>query len=101
VGTQTARVTVQSPSQAINGLEVLVSTLARTGSLSRGNASALNAVLNAAGASLARGDETPAVEQLRAFMNQVAALVGTDRLTQAEADGMTAAANRIIRSINQ
>ena len=99
VGTQTATVTVQSPAQGVDGLQTLVSTLERTGSLSRGNAQALLAKLRAASASLARGDEIPAVNQLEAFMHQVDALVGSDRLTQAQADAMTAAAGRIITSI--
>ena len=99
VGTQTATVTVQSPAQGVENLQALVSTLERTGALNRGNANALLAKLRAAEASLARGNETAAVNQLEAFVNQVNALVGSDRLTQAQADAMTAAAGRIIRSI--
>ena len=41
------------------------------------------------------------MNQLEAFVSQVEALVGSDRLSRAEADGMIAAANRIIRSIKQ
>ena len=99
VGTQTATVTVQSPAEGLQGLQAAVSTLERAGSLTSGNAQALLAKLRAADASLARGDETPAVNQLQAFVNQVNALVRSDRLTQAQADAMTAAARRIIRSI--
>jgi len=99
VGTQTATVTVQDAGQGIAGLQTLVSTLERTGSLSQGNANALLATLRAAAASLARGNETSAVNQLEAFVNQVNAMVRSDRLTQAQADAMTAAAGRIIRSI--
>ena len=98
-GTQSARVTVQTAAQGIDGLDALVSTLARTGSLNRGNANALSATLRAASASLARGDETPAMNQLEAFINQVEALAGNDRLSDAEAKGMIDAANRILRSI--
>jgi chitodextrinase len=99
VGTRTATVTVQSPAQGVENLQALVSTLERTGALNRGNANALLVKLRAAEASLARGNETAAVNQLEAFVNQVNALVGSDRLTQAQADAMTAAAERIIRSI--
>ena len=101
VGTRTATVTVQSPAQGIENLQALVSTLERTGALNRGNANALLVKLRAAEASLARGNETAAVNQLEAFVNQVNALVGSDRLTQAQADAMTAAAGRIIVSIQQ
>ena len=92
VGTRTATVFVQSPTQAIQDLQTLVSTLSRTGTLNRGNANALDAKLGAAAASLARGDETPAVNQLEAFIHQVSAL-------GLEATGMIPAAQRIIRSI--
>ncbi len=95
VGTQTATVNVQSASEGISGLQTLVSTLARTGSLNAGNANALGAKLSAAAASLARGNDTAAANQLEAFMNQVNAL----GLSQSETSALISAAQRIIRSI--
>jgi DNA/RNA endonuclease G (NUC1)/PKD repeat protein len=92
VGTRTATVVVQSATQGIGDLQTLVSTLARAGGLNHGNANALDAKLSAAAASLARGNETAAANQLEAFINQVNAL-------GLETSGMVAAAQRIIRSI--
>lgn len=92
--TRTATVTVQSPAQAVNALAAQVATLT-----SGGTENALNAKLRAAGASLERGNAESARGQLGAFVNQVEALVASGRLTAAQGEALTDAANRILRSI--
>ncbi|HLM66899.1 MAG TPA: DNA/RNA non-specific endonuclease, partial [Longimicrobium sp.] len=93
-GVRTATVTVQSPSQAAGDLARVVN-----GMLDGGNASALNAKLRAATAALARGQDGAAVNQLDAFINQVQALVQSGRLSAADGSVLTAAAQRIVTSI--
>jgi DNA/RNA endonuclease G (NUC1) len=93
-GVRTATVTVKSPSQASGDLARVVD-----GMLDGGNANALNAKLRAATAALARGQDGAAVNQLGAFMNQVQALVQSGRLSAADGSVLTAAAQRIVTSI--
>jgi hypothetical protein len=87
-------VTVQSPSQAAGDLARMVDA-----ALDGGNANALNAKVRAATAALARGQGATAVNQLGAFMNQVQALVQSGRLSAADGSVLTAAAQRIVASI--
>lgn len=98
-GVRTATVTVLSGAQAVSSLLTQVQALATAGTLPNGSVSALSATLNAAAASLARGNETSARGQLGAFVNQVRALVSSGRLGAAEGDALTAAAERILRSL--
>ncbi|HEX6042757.1 DNA/RNA non-specific endonuclease [Longimicrobium sp.] len=98
-GTRTATVTVQSPAQAVGGLGARVDALVGTGALARGNGTALLATLRAATAALERGQGATAANQLGAFVNQVEALVQAGRLPQAQGAALTAAAQRIVESI--
>jgi DNA/RNA endonuclease G (NUC1) len=93
-GVRTATVTVQSPAQAIDGLSDQLA-----GKVSRGEAASLNAKLRAAEASLARGQAHTAVNQIEAFVNEVQAMEASGRMSAADAAALTAAAQRIIRSI--
>jgi DNA/RNA endonuclease G (NUC1) len=94
-GVRTATVTVRSPGQAVDGL---VSDVAGLG-LARGAENSLSAKLRAAAASLERGQGATAVNQLNAFVNEVQAMAGSGRMTAADAAALTAAAQRIIASI--
>ena len=60
----------------------------------------LQVKLDAAKASLDRGNETPALNQLGAFLNQVGALVRSGQMTAAQGLALTAYCNRIIAAIN-
>lgn len=93
-GVRTATVTVQAPAQAIDGLSGQLA-----GKVSRGEAASLNAKLRAAEASLARGQAPTAVNQIEAFVNELQAMASSGRLSPADAAALTAAAQRIIRSI--
>lgn len=95
VGSATATVHVLSAQQAIDALSALV------GGAVEGNANSLNAKLNAAKASLDRGNAGTATNQLQAFLNEVAAMVRSGRLSAAQGDVLNAYAGRIIASINR
>jgi DNA/RNA endonuclease G (NUC1) len=94
-GVRTATVVVQSPEQAVGGLVASVNALG----LSRGETVSLNAKLRAAEASLQRGQGATAANQLNAFINEVQAMAGSGRMSAADAAALTAAAQRIIASI--
>jgi hypothetical protein len=66
--------------------------------LPHGIENALLAKLNAALAALTAGDEAAARDSLQAFLNQVAAQAGK-KITQAQADELTAAAQAIIDAL--
>ena len=100
-GTRTTTVAVQTAQQAVQGIMAKVTDMARAGTLSSGEASALNATLRAALAQLSAGNETAAVNQLEAFVEQVQALVRSGRLSAADGNGLVAAANRVIRSVSR
>lgn len=94
-GVRTATVVVQSPEQAVRGLAGTVNGL----DIARGAANSLSAKLRAAEASLQRGNGHTAVNQLNAFIHEVEAMAGSGRMTAADAAALTAAAQRIIASI--
>lgn len=69
-----------TPSEQVEELIAQVRALAAGGALSPGNANSLESKLRAALASLDRGRTNAAVQQLRAFMREVEALVRSGRL---------------------
>jgi len=93
-GSRTATVTVLTAQQGIANLIAQVN-----GMVSGGTANSLNAKLNAATASIDRGNTTAASNQLGAFINEVRALVQSGRLTQPQGDALVAAAQRILDSL--
>ncbi|HEX8359314.1 MAG TPA: S8 family serine peptidase [Longimicrobium sp.] len=94
VGSRTAAVTVWTPAQAI-GATLLAEVAGLDASTS------LSAPLNAAQASLDRGDLSAANGQMRAFVNHVEALVQGRRLTASMGAQLIAGANRVIASMNR
>lgn len=99
VGVRSATVTVRTAAHAVGGLRATVAALAADGALASGTAASLLAKLGAAEQSLGRGDVGAAAGQLRAFVEEVRALVSAGRLSAAEGDALIAAAQRILRSI--
>jgi len=91
---------VQTQQQGIAGISAKVDGMVSAGTLSNGEGNALGASLKAATSSLDRGNTTPAVNQLGAFVNKVEAMRSSGRLSAADAQALIAAANRVIRSIN-
>ncbi|HEX2209796.1 MAG TPA: PKD domain-containing protein, partial [Longimicrobium sp.] len=94
-GVRTATVSVQTPAQAVDGLASDVAGL----DIARGAIVSLNAKLRAAEASLRRGNGNTAANQIDAFINEVQAMAGAGRMTAADAAALTAAARRIIASM--
>ena len=86
--TATAQVKVLSPAQALGVIENHVSTLS---SLSQGEKNSLAAKYRAAAASAARGDNNATCGQVDAALNELSALVGNGRLTQADAATLSSA----------
>jgi endonuclease G len=91
--TKTATVTVLTPQQGITNLQAQVN-----GMVNGGTAQSMIAKLRAASNSLDRGNTTAASGQLGAFINEVEAMVGSGRLSQAQGDALTAAARTILAS---
>jgi hypothetical protein len=69
------------------------------GTLSAGNATALKRTLDAASDQMDRGNMTAAINQMRAFINQVNSLVAEGKLPPRDGEALTNEARRIIRSI--
>jgi hypothetical protein len=69
------------------------------GTLDRGRARSLTALVEAAASALDRGNPTAAANLLTALVNQVEALVRTGQLTATDAAGLLDAANNAIRQL--
>lgn len=90
VASASASVTVLTPSQAV---QVIADQVAGTNSLK----SKLDAAIN----QLDRGNTTPALGQLNAFLNEADAMVKTGRMSQAMGDSLRAQVNRVIQDLTQ
>lgn len=99
-GVGQATVIVQSPQEATQDVSATIDDLATSGALLPGEATALSTTLQVAIDRLDGGNTIGATNQLSAFINQVEALVLAGRLTAAEGQSLTDAANRIIQAIN-
>jgi len=78
VGQATATVTVQTPQQALTSIAGYVQNLK---SLNNGQKNSLIAKLDAAGASITRGNMTPATNQLNAFLNELQADLSSGKIS--------------------
>jgi probable HAF family extracellular repeat protein len=94
-----ATITVQSPSQAAQAATATITSLVTAGALAASEASTLNASLLAASATLARGNTTAGINQLRAFQNKVDAMLGSGRISAVTAQTLKDAAQRIINQV--
>lgn len=95
-GTQT--VTVLSAAQGVESLVSDVNDLIAGGSLSSGNGASLTSKLNAALSQIG-GNGPAAVNQLRAFINEVNALVKSGRLSASEGTVLKTMAARLIATL--
>jgi DNA/RNA endonuclease G (NUC1) len=95
----TATVTVITPAQGIAVAQAIVDQLLASRALNRGNANSLSAKLDAASASLRRGQTTAAVKQLDALLDELEAMVRSRRLSAAEADPLGTLVNRLQDSV--
>ena len=97
--TRTQTVVVMSPAQGVQNAIDMIGTLVASGKLDDGNANSLTSKLNAALKQLANGKNTPAGNQLKAFLNELDAMVRSGRLSDADADPMRAVVGRLIASL--
>jgi probable HAF family extracellular repeat protein len=92
-------VVVQSPQEATGVLLTSLGDLVAVGVLSSGNANALGAKLRAALIQLAAANPAAAANQLRAFINQVNALVSAGRLPLEQGRALVNTVLRVTRAI--
>jgi hypothetical protein len=95
----TAAVTVWTPAEGIQNLILNVLGQGGTSGLGDGILRSLEAKLQAAQQSLGNANDIAAASQLRAFDNEVTALMRSGRITSAAADQLTALANMILQSM--
>lgn len=95
VGADSIVVTIKRAQQAISDLKQVVNGLP----LSGGEKNSLTAKLDAATKSLDKAQETAAINQLNAFINEVRALERSGRLNSEAAPDLIARAQRIIAAI--
>jgi PKD repeat protein len=98
--TRTQTVTVLTPQAAIENIRALVDALRVAGKLNGGNANSLAAKLNAADASIERGNLATAINQLTALLNELDAMVQSGRLSAADAAPLRTEIARVIQSID-
>jgi hypothetical protein len=92
---RSATVVVKSAAEGIADLDATLSTL----SLNSGEVNSLEAKLRAAARQLVKGDTTPALNVLEAFINEMQAMMESGRVSQAAGSAIVAYAQRVIASI--
>lgn len=92
VGQATATVTVQTPQQALTSIAGYVQNLK---SLNNGQKNSLTAKLDAAGASIARGNTTAATNQLNAFLNELQTDLNAGRISTDDMTALRGAVNNV------
>jgi PKD repeat protein len=96
--TTSTTATVTTLSQGTTDLKAMVTALLNAGTIRKGNATSLNAKLDAAIAAFGRGNATAAANQLNALLNEINAMVASGRLSSADAAPMVTLIERIIES---
>jgi len=92
----TAKVTVESPSQALSVIDSYVGGMA---SLNGGEKNGLSAKLEAAMGSSARGDTNATCNQIDAFMNDLVALTNSGRLSATDSAALSSSAWAVHRAL--
>lgn len=100
LGTDSLRVVVTSVEDSIAGLIQDIRGLIGDGRLNKGQGNSLISKLEAALAQLAQGHVVPALNQLRAFVNEVTADISSGKLTPAEGQPLIDKANRVIAALS-
>lgn len=97
--TQTQTVTVWSAAEGVQSATNTVLRLVRQGDVTPGNGNSLVAKLDAAKKQLVAGNTTPAIGQLNALLNELAAMERTDRIPAADAAAIRTMIQRVLASI--
>jgi hypothetical protein len=92
-------VVVQTSQESIQNIIADVQALVYAGNLNKGQGNALIAKLDAAIKSIDKGNITPALNQLQAFINQVNAFIRSGQLTPSVGQALIDAANAVINSL--
>ena len=98
-GTATATVRVASSAATVQQLGQMVAGLLAHGDLTRGEATALQASLDAAARQIGRGDASAARGELGAFINKVNAEVASGRLSASAGQALITLAQRLIATL--
>lgn len=98
--TVTTTATVLSPAQALDNTTIMVDALGGTSRVNKGVLNSLNAKLDAAANSIRRGNETAAMNQLEALINELDALVRSRGLSELQVAPIRTMLNRVIRSLS-
>jgi len=93
------RVTPQTPQQQIQQITTKVQGLVTSGVLNQGQGNSLIAKLDAATKNLNKGNTNAAINELRAFINEVQGNIRAGKLTPAQGQALIDAANAIINQI--
>ncbi len=96
---RTVVVTVLTPAQAVGSAIALLDELAASGKIDAGNANSLRTKLESAQAALERDNDTAATGKLRALLNELAAMVSSDRLTPEEIEALRDLVERVLGAI--
>ena len=98
--TRTATVTVATPAQAVATALTLVQDLLAAGKISAGNAKSLTAKLDGAEKSLGAGNTQAASGKLGALLNEIEALITSNRVTEGDANALQTLVERVLESIS-
>jgi PKD repeat protein len=95
-----ATVTVLTAAQAVGSAIALLDELAAAGKIDAGNANSLRTKLESAQAALERDNDTAATGKLRALLNELGAMVSSDRLTPEEIQALRELVERVLGAIS-
>ena len=96
---RTSVVTVLTPAQAVGSAITLLDALVAAGKIDAGNANALRTKLESARLALERDNDTAATGKLRALLNELEAMVHSDRLTREEVEELRQLIERVLGAI--
>ena len=93
-------IAVIAPAQGVRNATALVDQLVAGGKVSSGNGNSLDAKLDAALNQIDAAKNTPAINQLNAFLNELDGMVKSGRLAAADAEALRTTVQRVIQSLS-
>jgi hypothetical protein len=97
--TKTVTINVLTAAQAVQQLSGTINSLVSAGILTLSEVGALTSKLDAALQQISLGNNTPAVNQLGAFVNQVKAYINSGRLSQSQGQTLINAVNAVVAGL--
>jgi DNA/RNA endonuclease G (NUC1) len=92
----TAIISALTPTQRLDALTATINQLVAGGSISAGNGNSLKSKIESAIQQLAKGNVTPARNQLNALLNEIDAMRRSGRLSATDAAALTAAVQQVL-----